>query len=198
MLHWYESDSSQDPRWAPLILVPAALSRTDARTRFTLGFADEEIDANLSLNEKLRQDFDVRLPGLPDAEDLDVDDYFRRVAGAVASCDRWSVDTDAIYLGFFSFNRLLIYKDLDPASWPEEDAPSNHAIIQALFGVQGFREPDSTIADDDHLDDRLDVSDTHQVVDSDSSQTLAVIDVLEPDRIGGNPMAPGPARAQRL
>ena len=176
MLHWYESDSSQDSRWAPLILVPAALSRTDARMRFTFAFADEEIDANLSLNEKLRQDFDIRLPPLPDAEDIDVDDYFRRVAGAVSSHDRWSVDADAIHLGFFSFNKLLIYKDLDTASWPENEAPSNHAIIQALFGAQGFREPDATIADDDHLDDHLDVSATHHVVDSDSSQTLAVID----------------------
>ena len=177
MLHWYESDSSQDPRWAPLILVPAALSRTDARTRFRIAFADEEIDANLSLEEKLKQDFGIRLPPLPDAEDIDVDDYFRRVAGAVASQGRWSVDTDAIHLGFFSFNKLLIYKDLDTASWPENEAPSNHAIIHALFGKQGFREPDSTITDDDHLDEHLDVSDTHQVVDADSSQTLAVIDV---------------------
>ena len=177
MLHWYESDSSQDPRWAPLILVPAALSRTDARTRFKIAFAEEEIDANLSLEEKLKQDFDIRLPPLPDAEDIDVDDYFHRVASAVASQGRWSVDADAIHLGFFSFNKLLIYKDLDTASWPENEAPSSHAIIQALFGKQGFEEPDSTIAEDDHLDEHLDVSDTHQVVDSDSSQTLAVIDV---------------------
>ena len=188
MLHWYESDSSQDPRWAPLILVPAALSRTDARTRFKIVFADEEIDANLSLEEKLKQDFDIRLPPLPDAEDIDVDDYFRRVGGEVASHNRWSVDADAIHLGFFSFHKLLIYKDLDTASWPEKEAPSNHAIIQALLGTQGFREPDSTISDDDHLDDHLDVSDTHQVVDSDSSQTLAVIDV----KSGRNLVIQGP------
>ena len=177
MLHWYDSDSSEDPRWAPLILVPAALSRTDARTRFKIEFADEEIDANLSLEEKLRQEFDIRLPPLPDAEDIDVGDYFRAVAVAVASRDRWSVDADAIHLGFFSFNKLLIYKDLDAAAWPEDQPPSSHPIIQALFGTEGFREPDSTIAEDDHLDEHLDVSDTHQVVDSDSSQTLAVIDV---------------------
>ena len=177
MLHWYESDSSQDLRRAPLILVPAALSRSDARTRFKIAFADEEIDANLSLGEKLRQDFDIRLPPLPDAEDIDVDDYFRRVAGAVASRDRWSVDAGALHLGFFSFNKLLIYKDLDTASWPEDEAPSSHKIIQALFGPEGFREPDATIDDNDHLDDHLDVSDIRHVVDSDSSQTLAVVDV---------------------
>ena len=97
-LQWYESDSSQDARWAPLILVPASLSRTDARAHFRLTFADEEIDANLSLHEKLRQDFELRLPPLPEAEDVDVDDYFRRVAAAVESRDRWSVDDDAIYL----------------------------------------------------------------------------------------------------
>ena len=98
------------------------------------------------------------------------------------------MDTDAIHLGFFSFNKLLIYKDLATPSWPEENPPHDHAIIRNLFGVQGFEEPGSSIADDDHLDDRLDVSDTHQVVDSDSSQTLAVIDA----KSGRNVVIQGP------
>ena len=177
MLRWYESESSEEPRIAPLVLVPAALSRSDARARFSLTPTDEDIAANLSLSVMLKQDFGIGLPELGDMENIDVDDYFRRVARTVTSQERWSVDASAIYLGFFSFNKLLIFRDLDPLSWPEDNAPADHAIVQTLFGVQGFREPDPSIADDDHLDDHLDVSDTHQVVDSDSSQTLAVIDV---------------------
>ena len=177
MLHWFESDSSDERRSAPLILIPSALDRTDARARFTLRFAEEEIDTNLSLNEKLRQDFDILLPDLPDPEDVEVDEYFRQVEKAVAPQNRWSIDAGAVELGFFSFNKLLIYKDLDPTSWPEDHAPSDHPLIQALFGTQGFQDPASPIGDDDHLDDHLDGSDIHHVVDSDSSQTLAVVDV---------------------
>ena len=98
------------------------------------------------------------------------------------------MDSGAIHLGFFSFTKLLIYEDLDPESWPEADAPADHPVLQALLDPAGFREPESTISDDDHLDDRLDVSDTHQVVDSDSSQTLALVDV----KTGRNLVIQGP------
>ena len=98
------------------------------------------------------------------------------------------MDSGAIHLGFFSFTKLLIYEDLDPESWPDSDAPSDHPVLGALLGPEGFREPDSTIADSDHLDDHLEVSDTHQVLDSDSSQTLAAIDV----KTGRNLVIQGP------
>ena len=39
MLKWYETDTSDDCRQAPLILIPTELSRTDARARFKLRFA---------------------------------------------------------------------------------------------------------------------------------------------------------------
>ena len=171
MLHWYESESSEDPRWAPLILVPAALSRTDARTRFKIEFADEEIDANLSLEEKLRQEFDIRLPPLSDAEDIDVG-ASPRVVVAVRP-HRWSVMRRDSPASFYLTNCSSTRTARRPG---RGQASVNHPIHQPVrYG--GFREPDSTIAEDDHLDEHLDVSDTHQVVDSDSSQTLAVIDV---------------------
>ena len=188
MLEWYEADTSTDRRRAPLILIPAELSRTDARARFTLRFAGEEIAANLSLAAKLKQDFGIRLPTITDADDLDVDAYLGHIGNVIADQDRWSVDSGAIHLGFFSFTKLLIYEDLDPESWPDSDAPSDHPILRALLDPEGFREPDSTISDEDHLDDHLDVSDTHQVLDSDSSQTLAAIDV----KTGRNLVIQGP------
>ena len=188
MLQWFESDSSDERRTAPLILIPTALTRTDARARFKVRYADDEIAANLSLAEKFRQDFRIQLPDLTDAEDIKVDHYFRQVEKAVASQGRWSVESSAIHLGFFSFNKLLIYKDLDPTSWPEDQAPFDHPIIRALFGAQGCDDPEAPIGDDDNLDDHLDVSDVHHVVDSDSSQTLAVLDV----KAGRNLVVQGP------
>ena len=188
MLNWYESESSDMSRMAPLILVPVELSRTNVRSRFRLSYTGEEIGANLSLEAKLKADFDIRLPELPDAEDLNVDGYFQEVRKAMPMKKRWTVDANAIHLGFFSFSKLLIYKDLDQASWPEETPPSEHSIIQALYGPEGFREDDPVVAEEDHLDDHPAASESHQVVDSDSSQTLAIIDVMN----GRNLVIQGP------
>ena len=176
-LNWYESESSDIQRLAPLVLVPVELQQASARARFKVRWTEEEIDSNFSLETKLKTDFGIEFPAFPDAEDLDVDGYFKGVTTVASLRDRWSIDTRAIHLGFFSFSKLLIYKDLDPKVWPEDKQPPDHPVIRSLYGGDGFREDPPAITEEDHLDDRLKVSDTHQVVDSDSSQTLAVIDV---------------------
>ena len=176
MLHWYEADAGREARSAPLVLVPVTLDRNGPASRFTLRFADEEIASNLSLDQRLRQDFGIRVPEMPESEDLDVDAYLRKVEEAVAAQDRWSVDREAVQAGFFSFNKLLIYKDLDPAAWPAGRAPATHPVVKSLFGGDGFDEREAPIGDDERIDDHLDIANTHQVVDADSSQTLALID----------------------
>ena len=153
------------------------LQQASARARFKVRWTEEEIDSNFSLETKLKTDFGIEFPAFPDAEDLDVDGYFKGITTVVSLRERWSIDTRAIHLGFFSFSKLLIYKDLDPKVWPEDKQPPDHPVIRSLYGGDGFREDPPAITEEDHLDDRLKVSDTHQVVDSDSSQTLAVIDV---------------------
>ena len=188
LLRWYESDNSELERTAPLILVPVRLDRTDVRHSFKLSWTEDEIEANLSLEAKLKNDFGVRLPEMPSEDDLDVPDYLRQVAKAVGRLKRWSVDEDAIHLGFFSFSKLLIYKDLDPSQWPEEEPPSDHPVLRALYDPEGFRGEPSAIGDDEHIDDHPGATDLHQVVDADSSQTLAVIDAID----GQNLVIQGP------
>ena len=187
-LLWYESDSSDLRRAAPLVLVPVELRKSSGGTRFNVRWTEEEIDGNLSLETKLQADFSIELPPLPDAEDLDVDAYLAGVTEAVAPQARWSVDSTAINLGFFSFSKLLIYKDLDSKAWPADSPPGDHPLVGALYGEDGFREDPPTITDKDHLDELLDVSDMHPVVDSDSSQTLAVVDAKQ----GRNLVIQGP------
>ena len=85
MLTWYESESSSTPRRAPLILIPVQLTRSSVRENFKLRWTGDDIEANLSLEAKLKQDFGVRLPEMPAEEDLDVDDYLFRVEKAVAA-----------------------------------------------------------------------------------------------------------------
>ena len=69
-----------------------------------------------------------------------------------------------------------MYRDLDAEMWPEGSAPPENDVIRALF-EDGFREAESAIGEDDHLDHHLKPEDAHHVVDADSSQAKAIYDV---------------------
>ena len=176
MLHWYEAESSQEVRRAPLILVPVALERSSVRERFRLRYTEEDIGENLSLANKLRLEFGVTFPGMPPQEELDVGRYFDDVEESTSHLPRWSVDRDAVVLGFFSFGKLLMYRDLDEENWPGGRGPADHPVIQTLFDDENSHEPPPLLAEDEHLDEHINPADVHQVVDADSSQTLALLD----------------------
>ncbi len=189
MVEWYASDASNITRRAPLILVPVEITRSDVRGRFRIAYTGEELGANLSFMEKVKNDFGIVMPGLPNDEDVDVDGYFDDVASRIEYLDRWSVDRRSVVLGFFSFGKFLMYRDLDPDTWPDGTGygPRESGIIRALFGG-GFSEPDPEIGEGDRLDDHLSPEDIHHVVDADSSQALAIFDVNQ----GRNLVIQGP------
>ena len=189
MLRWYESESSQEERLAPLVLVPVRLERTGIRDRFSLSFTGDDLGVNLSLREKVREDFHRNLPGQEvleplDGRDIDLNGYIAQVQEVVRQSGprRWNVEPDRIVLGFFSFNKLLMYLDLgDPSVIHNE-------IVAALFGDEGFSEPQSSIGDKESVDDRLAPSEVFHVLDADSSQALAIHDAGQ----GRNMVIQGP------
>ena len=189
MVEWYASDTSDIVRRAPLVLVPVEIDRSDARGRFDLSYTGEELGTNLSFIERIRQDFGIEIPELPGEEYLDVDGYFTETSRRIEDMKRWRVDRNSIVLGFFSFNKFLMYRDLDPDTWPEEQGygPKESTIIRPLF-EDGFSEPDAKIGEEDHLDEQLRPEDVHHIVDADSSQALAIFDV----NLGRNLVIQGP------
>ena len=189
VIEWYTSDTSDIVRRAPLVLVPVEINRTDARGRFYISYTGEELGANLSFIERVRYDFGIEVPELPGEEDLDVDAYFTEISSRIEGMKRWGIDRNSVVLGFFSFNKFLMYRDLDPGNWPEGlgYGPKESTIIRPLFG-DGFSEPDAKIGEEDHLDDHLRPEDVHHTVDADSSQTLAILDV----NLGRNLVIQGP------
>jgi Protein of unknown function (DUF4011) len=116
-LEWYEAPQADQPRFAPLILVPAGLERASALERFRLAWAGEEVVANPALIEKLKTEFGLRLPDLG-AGEPDPAAYFARAEKAVRGEPRFKVHRDDIVLGLFSYAKLLMYRDLDPARCP--------------------------------------------------------------------------------
>ena len=186
-LKWYEAKDLTKPRYAPLVLIPVNLSRASVRERFKLAYSGEEIGTNLSLQQRLH-DEGIELPSIPDAEDLSPTSYAAATAGAVAATPHWEVLPNAIALGFFSFAKLMMYRDLDPDLWPLTAALRDHEIVKGLLGDGWRGGAESLIPDDAAVDAAIDISTVGHVVDADSSQMLAIEDV----RTGHNLVIQGP------
>ena len=177
MLHWYEADSSDTERLAPLVLVPVKLERVGVRQGFRVAYTGEDLGVNLSLIERVRE-FALTLPGAdvlePDGDnDTDPARYIKQVEEYVrrAAPKRWYVEPDRISLSFFSFNKLLMYLDLANAGIVENE------VIAALFG-DGFLEPPSDTLEGMTLDDKITPENTYHVLDADSSQAVAIRDAI--------------------
>lgn len=186
-LKWYESASSDRPRYAPLLLIPVTLSRASVGARFKLGFRDEDVTTNLSLQAKLDKEFQLKLPDVPDIEDLSPEAYFTQVEQAIATQQRWAVLRNDVVLWFFSFAKYLMYRDLEPKNWPEHSPLAGSPLLKALL-QQGFGTDAPICGEDDCIDDVVAAENMVHVSDADSSQTL----VIEEVRRGRNLVVQGP------
>ena len=149
------------------------LGSKTASEKFHIQWREEEIEENLSLRAKLDADFGIKLPEFPDEDDIDPLKYFRAVSKSIADAKGWEVVPNAITLGFFSFAKFLMYRDLDAENWPEPDKLLKHPFITGLI-QDGFPGSDSILAEDAHLDEIIPAARLDHVVGADSSQTRAI------------------------
>jgi Protein of unknown function (DUF4011) len=185
-LRWYEDEESGVPRDAPLILLPVSLVRDAKRSTFDLKLREDDIATNQALQERLRGDFGLALPDVAETDDWQPSSYFDAVANAVAAKRRWSIDANAIELGFYSFSKLLMMRDLEPGNWPD-NALVAHPLLRGLLG-EGFAAEPPVPPEAARLDEILNPADLIHVVDADSSQTR----VIETVRAGHNLVVQGP------
>lgn len=186
-LTWFEDKTSAVKREAPLILLPVELVRNAQTSTYEILCRDDDIVANLPLQERLRGDFGIEIP------DLDIDEegwqpsvYFDKIQQNIASKLEWSIDRDGMQLGFFSFAKLLMLRDLDPENWPDGEL-ENNALIKGLL-ASGFDSEAPLFGAEDRLDEVLAPADIIQVVDADASQTKVIQEV----RAGRNLVVQGP------
>ena len=192
-LHWYEADSSENLRKAPLVLLPVTLERSGAKDAFKLKYSGDELMPNLSLIAKLKTDFGLDLAACEFSEDRfdategSLDSFYAEVTDLISKQPRWKVSTNEAALGFFSFGKFLMFKDLDPKSWPQDQQPDAHPVISRLLGP-GFGDQHPAYAEDVNIDSVLQPGEVRFVKDADSSQTEAILEVRE----GANLVIQGP------
>ena len=69
-----------------------------------------------------------------------------------------------------------MYNDLDADNWPDDIHPTQHRILRALL-QDGFSEPPSAIGDGEYIDEYVKPKNINHVLDADSSQIQAIVDV---------------------
>ena len=151
-LKWIDPNNPTNVRFAPLILVPVVLERGNAAEKFKLRWRQEEVAPNLSLEAYLDRVHDgLKLPAFEAGDDFDSSAYVAAVGDAVAGKQGWEVNENDIVLGFFSFAKFLMYRDLDPETWPAGAKLSQHQLIRPLVS-DGFRAGEPLLPDDEPVD----------------------------------------------
>jgi very-short-patch-repair endonuclease len=179
-LEWYESESSDKKRLAPLIMVPVSVKRgsPDQETgmySYELRYSEEDVTANLSLQERLRRDFGLEAPLF--TEDDTPETYFDKFKRILVSKPKWKVRRQ-ITLTLLSFGKILMYRDLDPENWSGTNVLANHPRIREFF--EGTRKEGLTFSEEYPIDEPQLKEDVPSLIyDADSSQHSALIDALK-------------------
>ncbi|MRV76107.1 DUF3320 domain-containing protein [Duganella sp. FT92W] len=185
-LTWFEDKASAMPRSAPLVLLPVQLVRNQRTSTYDLRLRDEDLVTNLPLQQRLKDDFGLTLPELETDEGWTPAAYFDQIASVISHHANWEIEHDGMQLGFFSFSKLLMYRDLSPDAWPD-GALTKHGLTQGLL-YEGFASESPLIRAEDRLDDLLPPEKIFHVVDADASQAI----VIEEVRQGRNLVVQGP------
>ena len=174
-LKWYEHDAADQPRYAPLVLLPITLHRTSTGGGYAyrIELNDEPLYPNVTLLEKLRTDFGILAEGLDDLPEdetgLDIELIFRNFRNAIRDVPKWEV-LDAASLGLFSFNKFLMWKDLQEKA----DTLKQNRLVQHLIDLPEHSFDAEPLPDSAELDDQLKPDDLLCTRDADSSQLAAV------------------------
>lgn len=115
LLRWYESPRSTKARYAPIVLLPIEFVRKSANKGFAIRLRDDESQMNITILEKLKQDFGIMVTGvdpLP-ADDFGVDlrKVFTILRKAVMEQPHWDI-LESAYLGIFSFSQFVMWNDI--------------------------------------------------------------------------------------
>ena len=171
LLQWI--DKSGTPRLAPLLLLPVELKADNRNQKITLARSKGEHLGNITLLERLRQDFDLSLDILADLpendEGIDLEALLRGVQHAIIGRPGWRVIPSAL-VTTFSFATFLLWRDLQDNR--DQMLRSDTVRHIATAGRDPFPDPIPDLQLEE-LDD-LSSADLPLVVEADSSQIAAV------------------------
>ena len=174
MLKWYETAKSEQPRYAPILLLPVDMVRKSGNS-YVVRKRDEDIILNITLVELLKQNFNINLDVLKelpkDESGVDVKlifTYFRR---AIIGQKKWNVIEESM-LGLFSFNKFVMWNDIHSNA----DKLKENVVVASLIEKQDKQEPNADAVDARTIDKENTPMDFAIPLDVDSSQMEAIVE----------------------
>ena len=178
-LKWFESVDSEQELRSPLMLVPVSLNRSTSDAPWELSEAEDDALENLCLRQRLKQDFGLELPPLPDIDELEEEGARLRFLDAVrlkiSENSRWQVE-DRCAIGRFAFPKIAMWKNLGD----HQNDVISHPICRSIAGdssvspMQAFGST-TGLPDASRLDDELAPGEIKAILDCDSSQMEAIV-----------------------
>jgi hypothetical protein len=178
-LQWFESDDSSAAHESPLLLIPVNLVRQNLLGKWSLTSLDGTVERNECLAERLRNDFQFRIPEFTEPDDgadaiQSFDEFIGEMQNRVANATdrRWNVLAEKVALGIFNSRKLPMAKDLDK----NRSRISEHPLCRAIAGDCDavVRDPTIRVLEMSELDDEVPVTDVLHVLPADSSQHAAI------------------------
>lgn len=184
LLEWTESNNSDVKLKSPLISIPVtikrgALNKETNTYEYILEYNGDGLDTNKSLAEKLYNDFNILLPELN--EDMSFTEYMQEVSKLLKTQKNWRIKQE-ISLDFLNFAKILMYKDLDDSNWEDGASLSDNPILNDLFIGTETDAPLYAPTEYD-IDSHPIAQKIPLVMDADSSQHSAIVDVLKGENI---------------
>ncbi len=173
LIKWYESDRSEQPRFAPVLLLPVDIIRR-AGNKYIIRKRDEDIIFNITLVELLKQNFNINLEAITnlptDHSGVDVKMVFTFIRRAIMEQRRWDLIEESV-LGLFSFNKFVMWNDIHSNAHRLRE----NAVVASLMDGMNHLPNDAPPVDTRQIDRQVPPHDFAIPLDVDSSQMEAVV-----------------------
>lgn len=173
LLKWYETETSERPRYAPILLIPVEIIRKSAAKGYVIRSREEDVMMNITLLEMLRQNFNINITGLTvlptDDSGVNVNLIYSIIRNSIKNQPRWDIEEQAI-LGIFSFNKFIMWNDIHNNS----HKLVKNEVVSSLINGKIEWNVDAEMADASVLDRHFLPSDIMLPISADSSQLEAI------------------------
>ena len=168
LLRWYETAKSTKDRYAPVLLIPVEMVRKSAAEGYVIRLRDDDPQMNITILEKLKQDYGINVTGLDplpqDEHGIDTRMVFTILRKAIMSQKNWDV-LESAYLGIFSFSQFVMWNDLKNRA---DDLAKNKVVKSLMDGKLSWQ------ADEMSIGEKVDEDNVFLPLPADASQLYAI------------------------
>ncbi|HEY5507537.1 MAG TPA: DUF4011 domain-containing protein, partial [Paludibacter sp.] len=173
LLKWYETPTSERPRYAPILLLPVEIIRKSAAKGYVIRSREEDTMMNITLLEMLRQNFGITISGLDplptDGSGVNVKLIYSIIRNGIKNQKRWDVEEQAI-LGIFSFSKFIMWNDIHSNLHKLKE----NKIVSSLISGKLEWDVEEDMMDATVLEKELSPADIVLPINADSSQLEAI------------------------